>query len=265
MGAVVDAGTSGLVGVPSSDGTEDHGPRPLYQLMAGELRSEIRKGVLRPDDRLPSERELSDRFGASRMTARQALHVLCQQGYAYRHARKGSFVRSPVVQFSAGSFTRTIIASGRLPGAEVLEAVVATADPDTAVALGIEPGAPVYFIERLRSVDGGPTTVENIYLPQARFPDLLSSDLSKSLWDVLQRRYGVRASSAIAHVNAVLPRQRHARLLGVAQNTPALLLSRTVLDEDGLVMEHARDLYPGDRSRFQVRVSLTGPGDGGTS
>ncbi|HDC92410.1 MAG TPA: GntR family transcriptional regulator, partial [Candidatus Acetothermia bacterium] len=71
------------------------GNRPLYVQIKEILEKDIRKGVFQPGERFPTERELCERFGVSRITIRQALQELVKDGLLYRHQGSGSYVTYP--------------------------------------------------------------------------------------------------------------------------------------------------------------------------
>jgi GntR family transcriptional regulator len=220
------------------------------------LREQIEAGQLGTHNPVPSERVLSERYDVSRMTARHALETLTLEGYLYRHPRRGTFVAEPRLRFSVGSFTRNMTEAARTPGTEVLSA--ATVDPDPAVAeqLAVPAGGRVHMLQRLRSAMGEPVAIEHIQLSAARFPDLLEHDLAGSLWSLLRVRYDVHPAKADARVVAVTLDQFEAEALGVMQGSPALVLTRTVYDSEGGVLELARDIYRGDRTEFEVTAPV---------
>lgn len=231
---------------------------PLYLWLAQLLRDQIDAGQLGARSPVPSERVLGERYGVSRMTARHALETLTREGYLYRHPRRGTFVAEPRLRFSVGSFTREMTEAARAPGTEVLSA--ATVDPDPAVAeqLGVPAGGRVHVLQRLRSAQGEPVAIEHIQLSEARFPGLLEYDLAGSLWVLLRAEYGVRPVEADARVVAVTLGRFEAETLGVGPGSPALVLTRTVYDAEGGVVELARDIYRGDRTEFEVTAPVEG-------
>ena len=229
---------------------------PLYLWLAQLLREQIEAGQLSAHGPVPSERALSDRYDVSRMTARHALETLTLEGYLYRHPRRGTFVAEPRLRFSVGSFTRNMTEADRTPGTDVLSAATVDPDPVTAGLLGVPSGGRVHVLQRLRTAVGEPVAIENIQLSAARFPDLLEHDLAGSLWELLRARYGVRAERADARVAAVTLDRFEAEALGVKAGSPALVLTRTVYDTEGGVLELARDVYRGDRSEFEVTAPV---------
>lgn len=231
---------------------------PLYLWLAQLLREQIEAGQLDAHNPVPSERALSEQHGVSRMTARHALQTLALEGYLYRHPRRGTYVAEPRLRFSVGSFTHNMTEAARAPGAEVLAATTVDPDPVVAEQLRMPAGAAVHVLQRLRSAMGEPVAIEHIQLSAARFPDLLDHDLAGSLWDLLREVYGVLPAKADARVMAVALDRFEAEALGVKTGSPALVLTRTVFDAEGGVVELARDVYRGDRTEFEVTAPVEG-------
>jgi GntR family transcriptional regulator len=231
---------------------------PLYLWLAALLRDLIGAGQLDPHTAVPSERALSERYGVSRMTARHALETLALEGFVYRDPRRGTFVAEPRLRFSVGSFTRIMTDADRAPGTEVLAANTLDPDPVSAEALGIAEGGHVHVLQRLRTAKGEPVAIENIQVSAERFPDLLEHDLTGSLWVLMRTRYRVHPTQADAHVVAVALDHFEAETLGVKPGSPAIVLTRTVFDAEGAVIELARDVYRGDRTEFSVSAPVDG-------
>ena len=229
---------------------------PLYLWLAQLLREQIDAGQLAAHGPVPSERVLSERYDVSRMTARHALDTLALEGYLYRHSRRGTFVAEPRLRFGVGSFTHDMTQADSAPGTKVLSAVTVDADPVVAKQLRLPAGDRVHVVQRLRSAKGEPMAIEHIELSAARFPDLLDHDLAGSLWALLRSRYDVRPVKADARLVAVTLDRFEADALGVKVGSPALVLARTVFDDEGGVVELARDVYRGDRTAFEVTARV---------
>ena len=137
---------------------------------------------MEPGDLIPSERELGETYGISRMTARQAITELVNEGLFYREQGKGTFVsRSKITQqlIHLTGFTEDIRARGQRPSTTVISATMHPADEAVAEKLRINPGALIFRLQRLRLADGEPLAIE---LSQITFKDcekLLGEDLDK--------------------------------------------------------------------------------------
>ena len=127
-------------------------------------------------------------------------------------------------------------------------------------ALGLEPGSPILYLERLRLADGEPLLLEQVHLPAERFPGLLASDLERgSLYDLLSDRYGTRVAKARELLEPILLPAREARLLGRKRGAPALLIEGIAATADGTPVEFGRTYVRGDRTRYYVERVVVRP------
>jgi GntR family transcriptional regulator len=239
-----------------AEGAHPAGRQPAYLAIASELRVRIEQGEMAPHAPVPSERDLSQAFGVSRMTARHAVGQLEKEGYVYRRPPRGTFVAEPRIPLRIGSFTDEIVRGGRRPGAEVIWAE--THHPTVAVreALDLRPGERVHGLQRLRRANGEPLAVETTYFPEALCPDLLAGPLDGSLWAALRERAGIVPVRAAATIEAVAIDEASAGRLGVAPGSSGILLIRRSFDADERCFEVARDLYRADRAEFHIDARI---------
>ena len=183
----------------------DHAsPVPKY-FQLREILLDLVETELGVDQAIPSERELSQRYGLSRMTVRQAVDHLVSEGRLYRVQGKGTFVARPKIEMPLrlASFTEDMQARGLVPGSRDLDRRTAPASAHLARALGIEPGDAVHVIERLRTADGLPMAVERSHIPRAVAPGLADESLAdRSLYDLLAQKFGVLLDSGEQTIEA---------------------------------------------------------------
>jgi DNA-binding GntR family transcriptional regulator len=212
-----------------------------YAAIIAEIERAIVDGELAAGDRLPPERALAAAHGVSRMTVRQALQALESRGLLTRAIGRngGSFVAAPKLERDLGAF------SG-LSGQLARQGVVAGARVMTARETedGVE-------IVRVRLADGAPFALERSTFP-ARFAFLLERDLHGSLYELLGVDAPVRA---VERIEPVLAGADDAALLDVCVGDPLLLVDRTAYAPDGELVETARDLFRGDRTRIVAWTS----------
>ena len=232
------------------------GPVPLHHQVYLDLRAALDDGEWRPGDLLPPERQLAERYGCSLITVRRALSELTREGRIQRTRGRGTTVLPPRIERDFGgtlSFTEEMQDRGLDPETRLIGARPESAGEVVGAALGIEPGSPTLYLERLRVAGGEPLLLEQVHLPAERFPGLLASDLEHgSLYDLLTARYGTRIVRAREALEPVLLRAREARLLGQKPRTPALLIEGTTYSADGAPVEFARSYVRGDRTRYYV-------------
>lgn len=242
--------------------TLDRGASPAYAQIEERLTEAIAAGDLSPGDRLPPERELSERLGVSRMTLRQALESLERRGLVRRAVgrRGGTFVAEPKIErdmTALAGLTQQLVRQGRRAGARLLSTREGPAGQRTAAALGLSPGEAVCEVVRLRLSDGQPLALERSLFPSSRFPGLLGRPLDGSLYELLEREYGAAPRRAVERLEPVLAEAPDADHLGVKAGAPLLLVERTAYDADGAALEFARDLFRGDRTQVLVESRLT--------
>jgi GntR family transcriptional regulator len=227
---------------------------PLYAQIADGLILRIQHGELAPGTRLPSERELSRQLGVNRMTLRQALQVLEDQGLLIRRQGDGTYVARPRIERAAGRlfpFTHGIRRRGYTPGARVVYFERRTAEATIARALNLPVGAWIYYSHRLRLINREPVMLERFALPLERFPTIERFDFTvRSIYEIMSTEYGVTISRARQSLEPVIATAYEAELLGVEAGAPLMLERRVTLDQKGLAVEYTKDLYRGDRFRF---------------
>jgi GntR family transcriptional regulator len=232
---------------------------PRYRQVADALERRIASGDLASHDRLASERTIADRFGLSRMTARQAVELLVRRGVVYRRPGSGTFVSPPRVAHTLQrleGFSEQMRRQGIRPAGRVLEMrCTGRLDPAARAALEIADGDQAWMVRRLRYGDGEPLLLETFWVPRAVCPELRRRDLSEgSLYDVLRDRCGVDPVSARSSLEPAALDPEDARHLGSRPGAPAILFTRTTHAADGRAVEFARDLYRGDRARFELTL-----------
>lgn len=233
-------------------------PIPLYYQIKTRLLEQIESGQLKPGDRVPSERELTERFAVSRMTARQALVELETQGYLVRVQGRGTFVATPKLEqplVMLTSFTEDMRRRGLESGSRVLSAGEVPAGRRVSQTLGIGESAPIYRLERLRLAGNEPMALETSHLDASFFPDLLAHNLeNRSLYSVLREVYGVQLVRATQSLEAVPADPRQAEILHVREGSPLMLMERISRDQNDRPVEWVRSYYRGDRYRFVTEL-----------
>lgn len=242
----------------SNPGTPGVRVRPArYEQIAEYLRRLVAEAD--PGDRLPSEAELCSRFDVSRMTARQAVQLIAQDGLIERRRGAGTFVRAHPVPRDLGSplsFTGSMRARGMTASSQTLAWGDVEPDDDERDALGLGDDEPAYVLKRLRLADGTPMAIERVVMPRDLALLLGEGFQDGSLHDAL-RSVGRVPVEAHAEVSARRATKRERELLGLPQSGIIISELRTIYDQDGEALERTETRYAA--SRYTFRAILRDP------
>jgi GntR family transcriptional regulator len=212
---------------------------------------------------IASERVLSERYGVSRATVRQALQDLMFEGRLYRLQGRGTFVARPKLTqtLRLTSHTREMQGSGLIPGSAVLGSEAVPAAGEVAAMLELADGTPVWKIERLRLANDEPMAIESLYVAADRFPGLDRRMIDGASFYGTLREHGVRLERGEETIECVLASPSAATLLAIEPRSPMLKLTRRSWDRDGRAVEYVESLYRGDRYRFVAPLELPAEAD----
>lgn len=235
---------------------------PIYEQIYNNLREKIENEEIISGESFPSERDLSDKFGVSRMTVRQALNALKQEGLIYHERGIGAFVSKRKLDVHTRNlvgFTEEMKELGLRPSSKLLLAKIERASEEIAKDLNIEKGDQVFHLQRLRLADDSPMAFEDAYLPATRYPNLANFKLEEnSLYDLLEKEYGVKMSHAEEILEAVIFDKEMAKSLSVKPNSPALRVHRVVFSDANLAVESVNTYYRADRYRATFKLEKKG-------
>ena len=229
-------------------------PTPAYLQLHEELQRAIEDGSLRAGQALPSERELAQELGVSRVTIRRAFEELERLGLVEKRHGSGTYIRGhPLEQIldRVLGFTDEARTLGFQPSARLLDTDTVPADADVALALQLERGTPVLRLVRLRSADGTPLAVQAAHLaPHVAGLSVAGLEASGSLYRSLSEEFGIRPARARQTVAARLPSATECGLLQIGRTVPLLDLERITYDHGERPFEFVRSAYRGDLYRM---------------
>nr|WP_182550350.1 GntR family transcriptional regulator [Phyllobacterium myrsinacearum] len=213
-------------------------PEPLYVQLRIILKSMIDNRELQLNDKLPSERELVEIYGVSRITVRQAIKDLENLGFLQTRAGKGIYVSEPKPTYEieiVRSFTETAEANNRKPGMRLLTGAVIQADLEITRPLSLPAGSNVIFLERLRFLDDLPVVVQRDWFAEAIAPGILDIDWNnenRSLYAEFNNRYGVIPTRGQSTLSARLASEQEAKLLQLDLPAAVLTLDQIAYDNE---------------------------------
>lgn len=213
---------------------------PKYMPIRDVLAHQIESGQRQSNEKLPSERVLSDMLGTTRVAVREALLMLEMEGLIYRLDRRGWFVRAPRIIYcpqSTKSFNQYVCEQGALPSTQVLSMQRVTATAWDAQHLDMKLGEEIYSIWRKRSINGRAVLVEHLRIKAQLFPDLLQHDLSQSMTQLMAEHYQRHLTRAHVHLYPAALAEQQAKALHVNVGSMGLYISRTNRDQSGVITD----------------------------
>jgi GntR family transcriptional regulator len=232
---------------------------PLHASIREALRAQISSGMFRPNDRLPSEKELMTSNDVSRITVRRAMGELEKEGVIYRIAGKGSYVAkpSPIQDLTRlQGFGESMSRLGYQTLNQVVSLITLPAPVDVAHRLTAPAGTPITEIRRVRFVDQEPVSLDVTYVACTLGERLAKEDLAtRDIFTILENDYGIalgRADLSISTMAATAPLTEYLR---IEAGAPILYLERLTHSREGAVIEFDRIYYRGDS--FSYRLSIT--------
>lgn len=230
--------------------------QPLYDQLVDILSEKI-EHEYRPGDLIPSERELSERYGLSRTTVRLALQELERLGLVVRQHGRGTFVADRSAQttnlMQAYSFTEQMRDMGRDPLTTILEFSEVEADKNLVEHMNVRLGERLFKIKRLRSADAMPMMVERTYLPARKFLTLRRPMLEqKPLYDVIEQDFNEKINVAEEEFFASIARPSDAHMLDISEGAPVLDLVRTTYNVHNEIVEYTLSVARADQFKYKV-------------
>lgn len=221
--------------------------------LADLLRTEISE--LATHDPIPGERALAERFGTSRVTIRQALALLQDDGLIYTVHGAGSFVAPPrvVKQMRLVSFTEEMKQKGLKASTSLISASLIE-DDEFATDEFVVVSEPAFRIERLRFGNSEPLSYEITYVNQQLAPNLLEYDLTKSLYHLLQSNFGQEVISADEHLTPIVVDEFISEIMHIPIGSAAIKIQRTGYNIRGEEVERSISIRQGSRWDFKYSI-----------
>lgn len=231
-------------------------PGAPFQQIKALVRDKVRAGEWSVGERIPSEIDLATAFGVARMTVNRALRELTDEGALERVAGVGTFVAQGKPQSNLlmiAHIRDEILARGHDYVCKVITQTRELAPFEVAAAFGLPEQAPVFHLVCVHMENDRPIQLEDRYVNPAAAPGFLVQDFtveppSEYLYNNVSHH-----ELEIEHiVDACLPTQDQARLLGMRPDEPCLTLARRTWT-NGTPVTLVRFVHPGDRYRLGSR------------
>ena len=227
---------------------------PLHVQLKELLRNEILQGDIK--QKVPSERELMDRFSVSRSTVRQAISELVREGVIEKIHGKGTFIsHRPVEEWlgNLSTYNQIIEEMGMKPSTRLIFQGKDRSPGEISNTLGVDE---FYSIERLRYADDVPIAIEKQYYPVQIGLELAKHDLNTAvLYDLLELNLDIKLWEAEQIISSALPTEEEAKLLEIPQTTCVLVFERITSNPEGAAVEYLRGVFRADMYAFRIKLA----------
>lgn len=232
--------------------------RAMWRQIEDTLVAEITRGVYPAESRLPTEKELAQRFDVNRHTVRRALQALAQRGLLLVEQGRGSFVVRDAIDYAVGPHTRfseNLLRAGKEPATELLRASEEAANEHVARQLKIRPGARVIRLETLGRANDRPISLGRHFFPARRVPDMVAHfERWRSITKALQQSGIEDYQRATTRITARLPTQGEAHLLRLSTTAPVLITESVNVETGGRPIEYGEACFASDRVQLLVEL-----------
>ena len=230
----------------------------LSERICKELEGQIRSGILKPGERLPSESEFARRLGVSRNSYREALSLLEKSALVVRRQGIGTFVTEsqPLIRGGIESL-RGVLQMIHSQGLEARSDIIAFQkgyfDQTIEAKLDLEPGTPLVYLETLKSANDWPVAVCVDLVPEPYLDERIDpDDLNASIFDGLQEYHQINIRFAECDIIPIVADTELVAKLRVEPKTPLLLLSQIHFDETNRKVLYSKSYFPFDRFTFKL-------------
>jgi len=227
--------------------------RAVYKQIADQLREAIAKGRLREGAQLPSEKQLMDHYGVARMTVRNALRILQDEGLTTAEHGRGVYVRArpPVRRLASDRFAQRHRKEGKAafiaeseqassdPSVDMIEVSEASPPAEVADRLGLADDVPTVIRSRRYSLDGRPVETAVSYIPAdlAHGTPIMEPNPGPGGIYARLEESGHLLERFTEEVGARMPTPDETRMLALRPGVPVFRLVRTAYDRDGRAVE----------------------------
>ncbi len=214
--------------------------RNQYQIIRTALYEQIDSGALPAGTKLPSERQLSGRFGTTRVTLREALSALEADGLVYREDRRGWFISPERLVYDPtinSNFHQMVLEQGRKPATQLINATLIPVNAKVQKLMKLAPLAPVYRLQRLRQIDDRTVLYTENYINPDYVPELLDKDLAGSLTTIYSDHYDIYYQRVSFSLYPVGLHDEPATLLKVSPGSSGLMVTRINYDQHDRIVD----------------------------
>lgn len=226
----------------------------LWRQIEQAITQDITQGRFQPGDRLPTEKQLADRFRVNRHTLRRAMEALEANGLVRIEQGRGSFVQEHVLDYALSARTRfseILSAQNRIPGGKLIDSSLVPADADIAGALDVPVDTLCVMLRMVGEADGRPVLYSQNYFPAERFPNAARIYAETHSVTQMVKAHGVADyRRKLTRVTARMPTEDEAATLMQPRNRPVLVAEAVDADMTGTPIRYGYVRFASERVKL---------------
>ncbi|MCL6571843.1 MAG: GntR family transcriptional regulator [Bacillus sp. (in: Bacteria)] len=233
----------------------------MYLQLREIIRTKIEDGDFPPGTAIPTEHELAKTYGINRLTVRNGIAALVNEGLLKRLQGKGVYVlgekREQDLETLEG-FSQMVRKKNANPSSHILEKSLRSAGHKYGKIFNIDPENQIFYIKRINYIDHEPYSLEEIYIPHNLVPELKDIDLTVfSVYEIYDF-YNIDIAYSQQTLDLTQLDQSDARFLDVDSSTPLLLFTNTSYNTAEAIMEYSRNYTRPDKANYKVNFTTKG-------
>jgi len=228
---------------------------PMYRQIADTIRTKINSGDYKVGEVIPTEAELREAFSVSRVTIRQALKLLIENGELESVQGSGTYVKENKVNYNIyrqSSFKEKWTHLNVATHSDVIIFEITKPSMLMAENLNIDENDRIFYVKRVRYIEDNPVTVEETWMPLALFPDLTYQVMQNSKYEYIEKTKGLIIDRSEQEIIPILPSAEVSELLGIDPNLPIIEKRTRSYLHDNTVFEYSRNYFKPSDYRFTL-------------
>lgn len=230
----------------------------LYEQLKFLIKDDIIKKVYKPGEKMPTEAELGERYGVSRITVRRAIKELVNEGLLVSRQGKGTFVEYSKIHskiLSLDGFTDLATSEGLNPERIVLSKTIIDPSNKVLKSLDLPAGSKVLELKRMIMFEGSPFSIDIAYFPIDLFPDIIYkiSD-NVSTFKVMREEYGVVMKKAYKEFSVTVANVEQSEILNCSPGEALFLVEKIICNQQDKPIHFSHFLVLSSRATYSITV-----------
>ncbi len=226
---------------------------PLYQQIKERIKESILKEELKPGEKIQTELELISKYGVSRITVRNAISDLVEEGYLIKKQGKGTFVNKRKMEreiITFLSFTMACKAKGVKPSSKLIKRDIIEPTSEDLEELELVDEDKVIHIQRIRYADDEPIMIENNYFSYEKYKFLMEENLESSLYEILSKKYDINPCKSRSTIEIAKAGDEEVAHLKITKGSPLFNITATAYDVDNHPVHRSEQIIVGEKFKL---------------